>query len=163
MNKIISPKQLVTIASQLHKERKKIVLVGGCFDVLHIGHLIFLEAAKKHGDVLLVLVENDQAITRHKGEHRPVNTQEERSRLLAALSVIDFVLPLPPEMSDSIYDDLAIVLKPAIIATTKGDPERSHKERQAKLVGGRVVDVSEIIPNKSSSSLIRRLLEQNKL
>ena len=99
----------------------------------------------------------------NKGEHRPVKTQEERSRLLAALSVIDFVLPLPPEMSDSIYDDLAIVLKPAIIATTKGDPERSHKERQAKLVGGRVVDVSEIIPNKSSSSLIRRLLEQNKL
>ena len=65
----------------------KIVLVGGCFDILHLGHVVFLEKAKKEGDVLVVLLESDEKVRFLKGKGRPVHTQSERAEILSALKV----------------------------------------------------------------------------
>ncbi len=159
MNKIFEPNQAGTISAELQNQNKKIVLVGGCFDILHIGHITFLQTAKEQGDSLIVLLESDEAIAKTKGPKRPINTQEDRAKILAALTMVDFVILLKPQMTNQDYDDLVIALKPAIIATTKGDTNKQHKERQAHLVAAHVIDVTEQISDKSTTQLIQLLNE----
>lgn len=159
MNKILSTEKAAEIANKLNKQSKKIVLAGGCFDILHIGHIEYLTNAKKHGDVLFVFLESDENIKKLKGRNRPINTQADRAAILGSLSIIDYVIPLPVFKKDEEYDNLVISLKPAIIATTKGDSSRAHKDRQAGLIGAKVVDVIEPISNQSTTKLIKVLKE----
>jgi rfaE bifunctional protein nucleotidyltransferase chain/domain len=159
MTKILSTENITQLANQLHQQNKRIVLVGGCFDILHIGHITFLEEAKKQGEILVVLLESDQTIAKTKGTHRPINTQNDRAQILAALTNVDYVIKLPSLMTDKLYDDLVIALKPAIIATTSGDKNRVHKERQAQLVQAHLIDVTPQISDKSTTKLIKLLDE----
>jgi FAD synthetase len=159
MNKIVAFDQISKLGPSLPKTSTKLVLAGGCFDILHVGHLTFLEKAKQQGDTLVILLESDETITKSKGHGRPLNKQADRAKLLAAFEIVDVVVLLKPDMSNNDYDSLVIELEPAIIATTKGDRYRSHKERQAKLVNAKVVDVVDQIENKSTSKLITLLNE----
>lgn len=159
MNKILTLDQAAEIANQLNKQGKKIVLAGGCFDILHIGHLMFLEKAKEAGNILFILLESDERIRKMKGSKRPINTQSDRAHLLSALGIVDYVVLLPLLETNEEYDKVILSIKPAIIATTKHDPDRTHKERQGNLIGSRVVDVVERIANKSTSRLTAILSE----
>ncbi|MCA1933267.1 MAG: D-glycero-beta-D-manno-heptose 1-phosphate adenylyltransferase [Calditerrivibrio sp.] len=81
------------ISSVLEKVRygKKIVFTNGCFDILHIGHLKYLEEAKKLGDILVVGVNSDESVRRLKGDKRPINSLKERLIMLDALKYVDYV------------------------------------------------------------------------
>ena len=81
---------------------KKVVLVGGCFDVLHYGHVQFLESAKSRGDLLVVALEPDEFIAKRK-KRKPVHTQAERAAILSALRSVDVVLLLPFFTTDMEY------------------------------------------------------------
>jgi rfaE bifunctional protein nucleotidyltransferase chain/domain len=157
VEKIINIKQAIRLNEGLREENKTIVLVGGCFDILHIGHVQFLQKAKEQGNVLIVLLESDENIRRLKGESRPFNTQIDRATILAAFSVVDYVVLLPALSTHTAYDELILQMKPDIIATTKGDAGRQHKERQGSLIGAQVVDVIERIDNRSTSSFIDKV------
>ncbi len=159
MKKILSIKEASQKSKELRNQNKKIVLAGGCFDILHLGHLSFLNEAKAQGDLLIVMLEADATITTSKGEGRPLNTQQDRAQLVAALEMVDFVLPLQPLMKNDDYDALVFSIKPAIIATTKGDTYRVHKERQAKLIGAKVVDVTDAVENQSTTRIFKILNE----
>lgn len=157
MNTIVALDEAKNLGTSLHG--KKVVVAGGCFDLLHIGHVSFLEEAKKQGDVLVVLLESDEAIKKNKGPNRPINTQKDRAQLLAAFRVVDYVVLLDPDMTNEAYDALVISLKPAIIAATKGDAYRFHKERQAAQIGAKVIDVIQQVENRSTSRLVDILHE----
>jgi len=77
---------------QWRKEGKKIVFTNGCFDIIHAGHVDYLEKAKKLGDVLVVGLNSDESVRRLKGKERPVNIQEHRKRVLEALKPVDLVV-----------------------------------------------------------------------
>ena len=79
MNKIINVNDAIELAQKLNKENKKIVITGGCFDILHIGHIKLFDESKKKGDFLFVLLENDNSVRKLKGEGRPINPQIERA------------------------------------------------------------------------------------
>ena len=157
MNKVIRVKETISITRELNKQNKTIVVVGGCFDILHFGHLLFLEKAKEKGDVLFVFLESDETIHITKGDNRPINTQKDRALKLSMLDIVDYIILLPQLKKDREYDNLLLKIKPTIIATTKGDPKRYHKERQAKLMGITVIDVMERIRSKSTSNLAKLL------
>lgn len=157
MDKIVNINKAVKITKRIHQQGKQIVLVGGCFDILHQGHLQFLEKSKKQGDFLFVFLESDQKITTMKGKNRPINNQKNRAETLSKLNFVDYIITLPFFKADKDYDDLVFELKPDIIATTKGDPVKFHKERQAKVLKIKVLDVIEKIPNQSTTQLIRKL------
>ena len=159
MNKILSIEDAVQLANQLQQQNKKIVLAGGCFDLLHIGHITFLEEAKKQGNILIIMLESDATITATKGKNRPINSQKIRAKILAALAAVDFIILLEPHMSNADYGTLVFSLKPAIIATTAGDSNRSYKERQAKQIGAKVIDVTPQIADKSTTKLVELLNE----
>lgn len=153
MNKTLTVNQAIKFSKHLRNKGKTIVLVGGCFDILHIGHVTFLQKAKEQGDCLFVLLESDEFITKAKGPNKPINNQKDRARILATLSIVDYVIMLPRIFVDEEYDELVLQLKPAIIATTKGDPHAAHKERQARQTGSRIITVIDPIENKSTSRI----------
>lgn len=135
--------------------KKSLVLVGGCFDVLHPGHVVFLKKAKKAGDYLLVLLESDQKIRQLKGEGRPVHTQKERAKNLSALGFVDFIICLPWLKTDLEYDELILKIKPDIIAATYGDGNIEHKKRVALKIGAKLVFVTKIIGEYSTSKILK--------
>ena len=93
MGKVIkSIEELKTLVENLKDEGKTIVFTNGCFDILHAGHVDYLEKAKSFGDVLIVGVNSDSSIKRIKGEKRPINKQEHRVKVLSALNCVDYVI-----------------------------------------------------------------------
>ena len=136
---------------------KKIVLVGGCFDIVHLGHLIFLEKAKAKGDILIVLLESDENIRKNKGQNRPINNQENRAIFLTKLKMVDYVIKLPEMKSDEDYLEILKKIKPNIIAVSEGDSALEKKKKQAKEIGARVLEVNKLIPHQSTSLIIDKI------
>lgn len=157
MNKILKIKEAIRIAQQLRKQNKTIVVAGGFFDILHIGHIKFLENSKKHGDYLFVLLEDDYKAKKIKGANRPINSQQNRAKILSTLGSIDYVILLKNMTNNAGYDRIIVQLAPSVLATTYGDPNIKHKKRQAKLINGRVVRVIERIYNHSTTKLSKHL------
>lgn len=157
MKKIIKQDELSHIVNKLHKENKSIVLAGGVFDILHPGHTKFLEQAKKQGDLLMILLESDTAVKKRKGVDRPFFTQENRAQTLSSIKFVDYIILLNGILNDEDYLSLTNLIKPAIIATTTGDPILDKKQKQAASVGGKVVEVTENLAPYSTSDIINRI------
>jgi len=139
----------------LRREKKgRIVLAGGCFDILHIGHVRFLSEAKKMGDYLVVLLENNEKVKKLKGKNRPIFTQEIRAEMLSALNCVDLVVLLPMMQNDSDYLNLVVKIKPHIIAVTENDPRIEKKKLQAEIVG-RELRVIPFVKTLSTSALAK--------
>ena len=156
MIKIINLENLDAALKRV-KTRGKLVLVGGCFDILHRGHIEFLRRAKKQGDILFVMLENDESVRARKGKNKPVNSQEDRAILLSAIPDVDIVLLLPYLKTDLEYYDLVKLIEPDIIAMTENDPAYNKKSEQAKIVGGKAVIVIKRLPEHSSKKLARKI------
>lgn len=135
----------------------KKVLVGGCFDIIHYGHVRFLTEAKKQGDYLIVALESDENVRKYKGENRPIHSQTERAEMLRSLRVVDEVLLLPPLTGDANYFELVERIKPDVIAVTQHDPQLKNKKKQAKEVGAKVITVTPRLEPHSSSRLVSLL------
>lgn len=145
-DKIISKENLAQI---LQNSQKKIVFTNGCFDILHSGHIKYLEKAKSFGDILIVGLNSDSSVKRLKGEQRPINSQDERAILLSALSFVDFVVVFE---EDTPYE-LIEFLKPEILV--KGEDYKGKEVVGSKLV--KEVKLAKFEEGKSTSLIIKRI------
>lgn len=135
---------------------KRIVLVGGCFDFIHLGHIRFLKEAKKHGNHLLIALESDENVRRRKGDNRPIHSQEQRKEILESLSFVDEVLALSTMTTNEEYYNLVTRIKPSVIAVTEGDPYTTNKQKQAGAVGAKLVVIPKL--HTPSTSQLTKLL-----
>lgn len=149
---MMEPSNKIVSLSSYKAPRGKLVLVGGCFDLLHYGHLTFLKGAKNEGDALIVALEGDEFIQRRKNK-KPVHTQRERAEILAALEIVDRVILLPYLAADKDYLSLVKTIRPAVIAVSEGDPQKMKKRKHAAQVGAKVVVVVPLISSFSSSRI----------
>ena len=133
---------------------KKIVLVGGCFDLLHFGHISFLKQAKNLGNYLIVALESDEKVKLMKGNSRPIHTQTQRKEMLEALECVDEVVSLP---SIPNYEMLVQHIHPSIVAMTEGDTAKEKKRAQAQKVNATLVEIPKI--HTPSTSQLAKLLE----
>ncbi len=90
---IKSFQEIQTLVKHARENGKKVIFTNGCFDILHVGHVKYLQIAKSFGDILIVGLNSDESVSRLKGPTRPVNVAEDRAYLLAALEAVDFVVP----------------------------------------------------------------------
>jgi len=154
MKKVITVNQVGVLVSKLKQGGKKLVLAGGCFDILHIGHIKFLEKSKKAGDILMLLLESDKAIKLLKGDKRPINPQDNRAKVLSAIEFVDFVINLDRPFKTEDYRRLVKEISPDVIAITSGDANLAEKKSQAKEVGGIVKVILKKIPEHSTTKLL---------
>jgi FAD synthetase len=138
----------------LQRIKKHKVLVGGCFDVLHYGHLTFLKNAKNKNQILIIALESDDFITKVK-KREPIHTQFQRAEILASLTIVDYVVLLPFMKSYDQYSKIVRDIQPQIIAVTKGDSQINNKKKQIESIGGKIKIVTNNIPGFSTSKLIR--------
>lgn len=154
MGKILPVSKIINLSAKLKSENKMVVLAGGCFDIIHIGHIEFLKNAKKSGDILILLLESDESIKNLKGEKRPINNQKNRSKILSSIEYVDYIIPLPKIYKTQDYNNLVLKLKPNIIAITSGDPNLKNKKLQAKSVNGKIKVVLKKMPDHSTTRLL---------
>ncbi len=129
------------------------VLIGGCFDILHYGHLLFFQKAADLGKHLIIALESDEFIIKRK-KRQPFHTQMHRAEMLAALTIVDAVILLPFLQTDKEYFDLVKQVKPAVIAVTAGDAYIKQKQEQASQIGATVKEVTELLKPFSTSQIL---------
>ena len=154
--KVKSRKAIARIASRLRAAGKRIVFTNGCFDLLHAGHVLYLEKAKSLGDVLVLGLNSDRSVRRIKGPKRPINTEKDRLRVMAGLEAVDYVSPF----SEDTPLDLIKAVRPHILV--KGADWKKGTivgEREVESWGGRVVRVA-LLAGRSTTSVIRRIQNQ---
>ncbi len=162
MKKILSISEAIKVSKKLRSKNKSIVLAGGFFDILHKGHVMFLENSRKQGDYLFILLEDDKKAKQIKGPKRPLNSQKDRAKVLSSLASVDNILLLKNMTNNSDYDKIVNQISPSIITTTYGDPYVEHKMRQAKLVNGKVISVIRRIADYSTTQLEKLINSSNK-
>ena len=153
--KILSVKSLTEWRTALRATGKTLVVTNGCFDLLHAGHVIYLEAARNHGDALLVGVNGDSAVRALKGEGRPINPESDRATVLAALQAVDAVCIFSEPQATHF-----LTLAQPDVYVKGGDytvESLNQEERRAvESAGGKIV-ILPFVPGKSTSSLIQKV------
>jgi len=125
----------VRLAGQWRREGKRLVFANGCFDLLHVGHVRYLEGARRLGDVLLVGINSDRSVARLKGPGRPIMTAEERAELVGSLAAVDGVVIFDDDTADA----LVRALRPTVHAKGTDYTAESVPEGAAvREAGGRV-------------------------
>lgn len=145
--------EIITLSTDLKARGKKIIFTNGCFDLLHAGHVRYLETAKGLGDVLILGLNSDKSVTTLKGEGRPINTQMDRAYILAALEAVDYVVIFD---EDTPYN-LIKAIKPHTLV--KGSDYEGEE-----VVGQDIVDelqLVEFVEGKSSTQTIEKIQQGN--
>ena len=134
--------------------KKKVVLIGGCFDLLHYGHFEYLRKAKSEGEYLIVALEPDKSIINYKNR-QPFHNQKQRAANLSSIRFVDHVLMLPELKGYDDYRQLVIDTCPNVIAITQGDPQLANIKKQAADVGAEVKEVVNLLDGMSSSAILK--------
>ncbi len=156
--KIKERAELAEIRERLARQGKTVVFTNGCFDILHRGHVEYLRQARALGDILIVGVNDDRSVRRLKGAGRPLVPQQDRTYLLAALMIVDYVCLFPEDtplqLIQSLHPDVLV----------KGSDYQLHEIVGREAVeerGGRVVTIP-LVENRSTSNIIDKIVTLTK-
>ena len=152
--KLVTLAEAARISEEMAEAGRTLVLTNGCFDLLHVGHTRYLQAARALGDALLVAVNGDESVRQLKGERRPINPECDRAEVLAALSCIDYVTIFPSVRAT----DVIRQVRPQAYAKG-GDytPESLYwEEREALVNAGTRIHILPLQPGKSTTATIER-------
>ena len=158
MEKIINIIKLKKIRNKLRQENKKVVFTNGCFDIIHMGHIVYLKKAKSYGDILIVGVNSDSSVRKIKGQQRPIFPLKDRLFILSHFPFIDFLIPFNDETPEHLIEEIL----PDVLV--KGSDYVQSEIVGADIVkknGGFVVTVP-IVRGKSSTNIIKTILKRYK-
>ena len=151
--KILSGDELLTERARLRAAGRKLVFTNGVFDILHVGHVRYLEEARALGDALVVAINSDRTVRELKGAGRPLMNHDERAEILAALRVVSYV---------TIFDDasprslIAELLPDVLVKGGDYALDEIHGREEVEAAGGRVVSLP-FVAGVSSSTIIERM------
>jgi D-beta-D-heptose 7-phosphate kinase/D-beta-D-heptose 1-phosphate adenosyltransferase len=147
---ILSQDELTLAVHEARASGETVVMTNGCFDILHAGHVRYLEQARKLGDRLVVAVNDDASVAKLKGRDRPINPLEDRMAVLVALGSVDWVVPF----SEDTPERLICAVQPNILV--KGGDYKAHEVAGGECVksnGGRV-EILPLVENRSTTRII---------
>ncbi|MBI3945559.1 MAG: D-glycero-beta-D-manno-heptose 1-phosphate adenylyltransferase [Armatimonadetes bacterium] len=152
---MLSREALAAWCRRAREARLRLVFTNGCFDLLHVGHVRYLQAARALGDRLVVGLNDDGSVTRLKGPTRPLVPAAERAEMLAALACVDAVCLFPEDRPD----DLIGIVRPDV--HVKGGDYRKEDLQEAPLVEslGGEVRIVPLVEGRSTTAIVRRILE----
>ena len=158
-SKILTLDQLKAKSGRLRVEGKRVVATNGCFDILHVGHIRYLVAARKLGDVLVVGLNGDDSVRQLKGEGRPMNREHDRAEVLTALESVDYATIFPEKRAANFLRAAqpAVYAKGGDYTTDTLDPE----ERTVLEQFGTRIEIIPFEKGYSTSELLTRIGRQN--
>jgi len=153
--KVVSVERLAAISDKLRNEGKRLVVTNGCFDLLHVGHIRYLQAARALGDVLAVGVNGDVSVRALKGEGRPLNNETDRAEVLTALDCVDYAAIFPERRATKFLERVrpALYVKGGDYEPKTLDPE----ERAALEKMDAEIRIIPFAAGYSTSGLIKRI------
>ncbi len=161
LSKILTQAEMVVEAGRLRAEGRLLVFTNGCFDLLHVGHVRYLQAARRLGSALLVALNGDASVRALKGPSRPVNVQADRAEVLAALECVDYVTifdePRVTEVIRGVRPGLYV--KGGDYTVDSLDPG----ERAALEAVGARIEILGLVPGKSTTGLLERMGADSKV
>lgn len=152
MGKVVSASSIAKELSPLKQQHKKIVFTNGCFDLLHVGHVRYLQEARSLGDLLVVGVNSDASVKRLKGPTRPVQNENDRAEILAALGCVDYTVIFTEDTPENLIKEVV----PGILV--KGGDWKIEQIVGADFVlanGGKVLSL-QFVDGKSTTKIIER-------
>ena len=158
IDKIFEREGLKEKVRALKKGGKKIVFTNGCFDLIHIGHVRYLEAARAEGDVLVVGVNSDSSVRQIKGPGRPIVPEDQRAEVLAALACVDFV---------TLFDEpdplvtIRLVMPDVLVKGADWEEDAIVGRDVVEAMGGRVIRIP-LTESASTSRIIDKILANNR-
>jgi len=157
--KILTAEQAHALGKEMREDGRKLVFTNGCFDLLHVGHVRYLAAARALGDALLVAINGDESVRALKGEGRPLNRAEDRAELIAALECVDHVVIFPEVRATQLLE----IVRPAIYVKG-GDytADSLHAEERAALERiGAEIRILPFEAGHSTSGLLEKIKQQD--
>jgi D-beta-D-heptose 7-phosphate kinase/D-beta-D-heptose 1-phosphate adenosyltransferase len=151
--KIVSSDELLRERRRLRGEGKRLVFTNGCFDILHVGHVRYLQSARNLGDALVVAINSDRRVRELKGASRPIMNEAERAEMLAALGAVDYV---------TVFDELSPraliseVLPDILVKGGDYNLDEIHGREETEAAGGRVLSLP-FVEGASTSSIIEKI------
>ena len=155
MGQIIRRDDIVELVKNLHAQGKTVVTTNGCFDILHVGHVRYLQKTKSFADVLIVLLNSDKSVKSIKGPTRPINCEDDRAEILCALSVVDYVVLFDEDSPKNLIDEI----KPDVY--TKGADYTMETLPEADIMrkNGTRVEFISFVEGKSTTNVIKKMKE----
>src|SRR5687767_12277443 len=150
---ILDMEGLLRVRASLRADGRRLVFTNGCFDILHVGHVRYLAAARALGDALLVAVNSDRSVRALKGAGRPVMCEAERAEMLAALAVVDFVTVFDDESPRGL---IAKLLPDVLVKGGDYAPSEIHGREEVEAAGGRVLSLP-FVEGASTTGVIERV------
>ncbi len=144
---------LIETLHALKAEGNRIVFTNGCFDILHSGHVMYLAQAAQLGDILVVGLNSDASVKRLKGEHRPINSQEDRAIVLSALEAVDFVKIFE---EDTPYQLIKDIVPDVLVKGGDYTKEQIVGSDFVEARGG-TVEIIPFVDGKSTTSIVERI------
>lgn len=150
---LVERKDIAKFCEILRKGGQKIVFTNGCFDILHAGHVTYLEAAKAQGDVLVLGLNTDESVRRLKGPERPINNELDRAKVVGALQAVDYVVLFGEQTAEAVIAEV----KPDIYV--KGGDYTLDTLPEAKIVqsyGGKAAFI-DMVEGRSTTNIINKI------
>jgi len=155
MERLVKTEELASLGAEYVAKGKKLVLTNGCFDLLHTGHVRYLEEARRCGDALIVAVNSDDSVRELKGPERPLNGEQDRAEVLSSLRCVDHVTIF----SGKRVTEVIRLLKPAVYA--KGGDYTLETldagERAALEEAGAEISLLQLVPGRSTTGILERM------
>jgi cytidyltransferase-related domain len=157
MGVLLQREEIAIITNKLQKENKKIVFTNGVFDILHRGHVEYLNRARILGDVLVVGINADVSVQRIKGKKRPIVPEEDRAFVLSNLNSVDYVCLFP---EDTPYETIRLIRPDILVKGADWQIENIVGRDIVEQRGGKVVTI-DYVNGKSTTNIIQRIIELN--
>lgn len=156
IEKILSPEQMLRERERLRAAGKRLVFTNGVFDLLHVGHVRYLEQARALGDSLLVAINSDRTVRELKGPDRPIFDQAERAEILAALRCVDYVTVFDDISPRSLITEL---LPDVLVKGGDYQLDQIHGREEVEAAGGKVISLP-FVEGASTTDIIKKMIRE---
>lgn len=153
MGKTVTQEEIVNIVAEGHKRGKTFVATNGCFDILHVGHVRYLQKTASLADYSIVMLNSDSSVRLLKGEGRPINNESDRAELLTALSCVDYVVLFEEKSPVKLLEKI----KPDIYTKGADYSLETLPERDVVLKNNIRVEFIEFVKGKSTTNIIEKI------
>ena len=153
MGKIVEQEDIIDIVRNGQKEGKTFVVTNGCFDILHVGHVRYLQKTKEYADFLIVMLNSDSSVKQIKGPSRPINNQDDRAEILSSLSCVDYVVIFEESSPAMLLEKI----KPDVYTKGADYNIETLPERDVVLRNNIKVEFIEFVEGKSTTKVIEKI------